>query len=298
MTRQSLLVIVSVLLLAPAGACLVSGGDGDPGSSFLAGSAAGPGSGTAGTRSTLPPRSGSAGAGAAGTTGAAGTGAAGTGAAGSGTKPAACTAGATATFELAWTLEDAAAAATTCAAVGAQTVDVNVVNASNGAVAASTVPCSAMMATTCAMPAGKYAVTLTLKSASGATLSEVVAPTLFLEAGQVARPGPIPFQTGGGGTTGRGFALTWRIADADTAAAVTCDAATAKTVRLVAGTKTFDLPCAPGKGRTTAIAPGDYPVTLSLLDAQGDPLSVTGSMTLHVGAGQLIFLGDVIFDVI
>jgi hypothetical protein len=275
-------------------ACLVSGEDGDPGSSFLSGAGAHPGTpGAAGTGSHLPPRSGSAGTSAAGSTGAAGT----TGTAGTGGKPTACAVGATATFELAWTLEDAAGAATTCAAAGAQTVDVNVVSASTGAVAASTVPCAAMTASTCAMPAGNYAVTLTLKAPGGNTLSEIVAPTLILEGGQVNRTGVLPFQTGGGATQGRGFALTWRIAG-EQDATLTCDAAGAKTVRLTAGTKTFDLPCAPGKGRTTAIAPGDYSVKLSLLDADGDPLSVTGSMTLRVGAGQLVFLGEALFDVI
>jgi hypothetical protein len=288
--------------LLPAAACLVTGEDGDPGSSFLAGAAAGPGSGQgqAGVYGNLPPRSGSAGSSAAGTSGAAGTtgGAGSTGAAGTSGKPVACAVSATATFEVAWTLEDLAGAATTCNALGALTVDLEAVNATTGAVAASTVPCSAMTATTCAMPAGKYSLSMKLKGAGGTTLSEIFAPTLFLVDNQTTATGPLPFQTGGGGTTGRGFALTWEIDDADTGASLTCDAAGAKTVRLAAGTKIFDIPCGPGKGRTTAIAPGDYPVTLSLLDASGDPLSVTGSMTLRVAAGQLVFLGNVVFDVI
>jgi hypothetical protein len=69
-------------------------------------------------------------------------------------------------------------------------------------------------------------------------------------------------------------------------------------VRLTAGTKTFDFPCTDGKGRTSIIAPGDYPVKLRLIDAQGGDISVTQSMTINVGAGQLVFLGDVWFGVV
>jgi hypothetical protein len=294
---------------APVAGCLVSGNSGDPGAGFLAGTAGATGTGYAGAYGTgyagaPPPRSdggtarsdGGTPRSDGGTTRSDG-GAAGSGATDGG-GAAACSVKATATFEFTWTLEDASGAATTCAAAGGQTVDITVVRSSTKARADFTVPCSAPKATTCAMPADDYSVTFTLRNAGGTGLSEIVAPLLILEDGQVTDPGALPFQVGGGGTTGRGFAATWTIDDANSGELLNCAQAGATTVRLVAGAKTFDLPCAPGKGRTTAVAPGDYPVMLRLLDAQGDDLSVTQTMTLHVGAGQLVFLGDVLFDVI
>jgi hypothetical protein len=289
--RLGLLLVVAAVL-APVAGCLVSGGSGDPASGFFAGSGGRTGSGYAG----------SYGSGSAGSTRSDGgardaTGTAGSGSTADGGKLLACQASATATFQVAWTLENAMGAATTCDAAGAQTVDVSAVNLITGARADSTVPCAALKATTCAMPAGDYSLSLTLRAASGASLSEIVAPVLSLTDNQITDLGSLPFETGGDTTMGRGFALTWSIDDFASGATLTCADAGAQTVRVLAGTKTFDMTCAPGKGRTTAIAPGDYTVALRLLDGTGAELSVTNSMTLHVGAGQLVYLGEALFDV-
>jgi len=223
----------------------------------------------------------------------------GDGAASDGSVASPCSTTATSTFALAWTVEDGTGAASTCDAQGGQTVDVTIVNPATGATETQTVPCSTMAAATCAMPAGAYDVTLSLRNAGGTVLAEIVAPTLILVDGTATQVASLPFAVGGAdATSGRGFALTWSIEQADTSGAETCAQAGAASVRLIAGTKTFDLPCGDGKGRTTAIAPGDYPVTLHLIDAQGADLSVTQTMSLHVDEGQLIFLGNVVFDVI
>ncbi len=212
--------------------------------------------------------------------------------------PAACVAGATATFSVAWSLEDATGADSTCDGVGGKTVDVDVVNLTTGAEALATIPCGALAATTCGMPAGTYSISMKLRDAAGNVLTEIVAPLMFLDDNQNTAVTSLPLQVGGADAAkGRGFALTWSIDRVDTHAIVSCAQAGAATVRLLAGATTFDLACADGKGRTTAIAAGSYPVTLDLLDASGATLSETQTMTVAIGAGQLVFLGDVPFDV-
>jgi hypothetical protein len=216
-----------------------------------------------------------------------------------GAKPSACAASAAATFTFAWTIEDATGVASTCAAQAGQTVDVDIVDLSTGAESLMTVPCAGMTVTSCTLPGGNYSVSMKLRNAAGTVLAEVDAPMLFLPDGETTPVAAVPFEVGGAdATNGRGFSLTWSIENAGSLAAETCAQASAATVRLVAGAKTFDLTCADGKGRTTALAPGDYPVTIHLLSASGAELSVTQSMTLHVVAGQLLFLGNVVFDVI
>jgi hypothetical protein len=297
---------IILALLAPAAGCIVSGGGNDPGPAFVSGAGGTGTSAYGGTYGTVrADASGAAGAtrdaGAAGTDGAtrdAGA-ASDAGADGSASKSLACTVGATGTFTFAWSLEDGAGAPSTCDAVAGQTVDIDIVNLSTGAEASTTVPCAALAATSCAMQAGGYSLSMKLRNAAGTVLAEITAPTLLLVNGRATPVASLPFQVGGAdAASGRGVALTWAIEQVDTKASETCAAAGAMTVRVVVGTKHFDLPCADGKGRTTALPPGASPVTLHLLDAQGADLSVTQTMTISVGAGQLVFLGDVVFDVI
>jgi hypothetical protein len=216
-------------------------------------------------------------------------------------KPAACTTGATAAFSLAWTVAGPAGAdggVATCDSVGGKVVDVAVVNLVTGAESSMAVACDKLALTTCPLPRGSYAVTLALHDAAGATISEIIAPELVVENGQTAALGPLPFEVGSlAASIGRGFALTWSIENATSGAGRTCVQAGAAVVRVDANSKTFDLPCAPGAGRTPALTAGEYSVKLSLLDALGAPLSVTGSMILRIKNGQLIFLGDAVFDV-
>jgi hypothetical protein len=296
--------------------CLSASQDGDPGPAFASGNGKYPPSGYgyagasgSGYAGATGPGTGAAGA-AGGKDGGATDGGATDGAsdapsdtgalgdAGTGSKAAACTVGATATFSVAWSLEDATGADSTCDGTGGKTVDVDVVNLKTGAEALSTVPCAALAATTCAMPAGDYSISLKLRDAGGDVLSEVFAPSLTLVDGQATGVASVPLQVGGpDAAKGRGFALTWSIDKVGTGAIESCAQAGAMTVRLLAGTTKFDLTCADGKGRTTAIAPGSYPVTLDLLTAAGAKLSETQTMTVTIGAGQLVFLGDVPFDV-
>jgi hypothetical protein len=307
-SRALALTVLVVGCLAPLTGCEGDGTGGDPGPAFSTGTAGHHnygGSGYAGATS-----SGYAGSSAAGGTGTVGTpdgGAAGAGGGAggttgspdgsTGTQPSACSASATATFSLAWSLEDATGANATCDAVGGVTVDIDIVNLTSGAETAATFPCAALAATTCAMPAGQYSIAMTLHDASGAPLSDVFAPLLFLVEGKNTPVASLPLQVGGDTSKGRGLALTWSIDRLSSGAIQSCAQANAATVEVRAGTTTFDLPCADGKGRTTAIAAGSYPVTLDLLDGAGGKLSETQTMNIAIAAGQLVFLGDVPFDI-
>jgi hypothetical protein len=293
---------VAVALLVPTIACTADGYTGDPGPSFLAGTA-GNGTGKAGSYGGAGTSGGSTTTGHAGVTGHAGTNghAGATGAAGTGAAAQACTVGATGTFTMAWTLEDGTGTATTCATLAATTVDVDIANLDTGAQTHATVPCAAMGTTTCALPEAEagYSVSMKLRTDGGTLLAEIAAPQLFILDGQATPIASVPFRVGGPeAAMSRGIALTWSIVNDDTGAALTCAQAMGAKVRLTVGTKTFDLACTDGKGRTTALAPGDYPVSLRLLDAAMGELSVTQTMTIHVGAGQLVFLGDVPFGVV
>jgi hypothetical protein len=311
----SLALVLSAL--APLAACM-NDQNGDPGRSFSTGTgsyptdvsgAAGSGSGTAGTYGTGT--AGTYGTGLAGSTqgGAGATGGATDGGAkdapgdaqaggdATTTRSAACVVGATATFGLAWSLEDATGADSTCAGVGGKTVDIDVVNSMTGAEALATIPCGALAATTCAMPAGTYSIAMLLKDANGNVLSDVRAPLMFLVDGQETGVTSLPFQVGGDTTKGRGFAATWSIDKVGTGALETCAQAGAASVRLTARATKFDLPCANSKGRTTALTPGSYPITLDLIDGSGTSLSTTQTMSVPIAAGQLVYIGDVPFDV-
>jgi hypothetical protein len=304
--HRSLSIGVALVVVAPALACVMSGNNGDPGRDFessgghhhapgyAGGAGAAGASGTAGTPAT-DGGAGDASVGDAHVGDARG----GDGAPSDGAKVSPCLASATSTFAMSWTVEDGTGAASTCAAQGGATVDITVVDPTSGATEDLSVPCATMQASTCAMPAGAYSVTLRLRNAGGDALAEVVAPTLFLVDGTSTPVGSVPFEVGGAdATSARGFALTWSIEQSGGGAAETCAQAGAATVRLVAGSMTYDLPCADGKGRTSAVVPADYAVTVHLLDAHGADLSVTQTMTLFVDEGQLVFLGNVVFDVI
>jgi hypothetical protein len=292
---------------------------GDPGHDFQSPTGTsyptGGGSGYGGRRGTGYAGSGAAGGGAAGSGAAGMSGAAGSGGAdgGAGTAgggpggadggdakgapPAACAAGAGATFSLAWSLEDATGADKSCDDVGGKTVDIDVVNTATGAESLATIPCAALAATTCAMPAGTYSISMKLRDAAGNVLTEIVAPLMFLVDGQNTAVTSLPLQVGGDKTQGRGFAATWSIDKVTTGAIESCAQAGAASVRLTVGQSTFDLTCTNGKGRTTPVAPGTYAVKLDLIDSAMATLSETQTMSVSIGANQLVFLGDVPFDV-
>jgi hypothetical protein len=269
--------LLALGLLTLIAGCLTSGSAGDPGAGFVSGGAGSSGTGYGGS----------------------GTSAAGVGGA-AGTFNSCDVSPTTAGYRVGWTIEDQAGVASTCSAAGALTVDVEATRPDRNDVGSLTskVCDIAMPLTPCARVPGVYTVSLMLRGPTGALLSEIVAPNVLLTAGEVADLGSLPFVVGGDAALAHGYALTWSIDAAATGAPLSCADANAATVRLQVGSQKFDLPCGPGRGRTTPVSPGSNPVSMTLLDVQGNALSMTQTMQVTIDAGQLVFLGDVVFDVI
>ncbi|HTA17738.1 MAG TPA: hypothetical protein VK989_00515 [Polyangia bacterium] len=104
-----------------------------------------------------------------------------------------------------------------------------------------------------------------------------------------------------GGTTAvctvGAISLTWSLERAGTTIAETCAQAGVAKIRLVANTMNVDFQCDSGAGRTPALAAGTYAVSLHALDATGASVSDTSTMNVTVAAGQIVSLGEAVFDV-
>lgn len=233
------------------------------------------------------------GSGSAGTTGGQG----GQGGAGPGGGVSHCDAGANPAFAVRWSLEDSAGQPTTCAAVGGATMDLDVLEVATSQVTHDTFPCEALAGTSATLAPGNYSVAMRLRNGAGDLLSEAIAPTTYdITAGCVTDLGLVPFEAVVSAANPY-ITLSWSIDRVLTGAALSCADAHADKVVLTAGNTTYEWPCALGKGATAPLAPASYDVNVKLLDATGTALSVTPTMPVAVGAGQIKALGTVIFDV-
>jgi len=93
------------------------------------------------------------------------------------------------------------------------------------------------------------------------------------------------------------ISLTWSLEQAGTTIAETCGQAGVATIRLIANGMNVDFKCGDGAGRTPPLAAGTYAVSLHALDATGVALSDTSTMNVTVAAGQIVSLGNAVFDV-
>jgi hypothetical protein len=214
--------------------------------------------------------------------------------------PQACAGASSSNFKVAWTIQDASGAASTCDGVAAVEMDLDLLNLNTNVDYHGVYACSDMMGTSCALPAGPYSMAMRLRDAAGTLLSELAPPdTLYITSGQTTDLGTIPFAANQGGSdagTGQAIKLAWTI---DRAGAIlTCADAGATTVEVQVGAQKFPFPCDDGSAQTPSITVGTYPVTIRLLDAQGTPLSVTQTMNVALPANLLLDLGTVPFDVI
>ena len=213
------------------------------------------------------------------------------------TVPPACSATATPAFTVRWSLEDAAHALTTCTAVGAATMDLDLLNLATSVVSHDTFPCTAMAGTSATLPAGTYSVAMRLRDSAGALLSEADAPTSYpLSAGCSTDLGLVPFEAVVT-TPDQFITLSWTIDRFATGAPLSCAAAHAAEVELDVGSSTFQWPCADGKAATGSLPADTYSVAVKLLDATGTVLSLTPSMPVTVTTAQPNALGTVTFDV-
>jgi hypothetical protein len=206
-----------------------------------------------------------------------------------------CSATAVPAFSVRWIIEDLDRHPTTCTAVGAATMDLDVLDVATSAVYHDTFACAAMAGVGSTLPAGDYSVAMRLRDAAGTLLSDAVAPTtLSIKAGCSTDLGSVPFDAAV--TTADQFIrLRWSIDRGG--APLSCAQAQATTVELTAGTTDVRWPCADSLGATPSLAPGTYQVALKLLGPTGAALSVTPTAPLTITAGQANDIGDVIFDV-
>jgi hypothetical protein len=93
------------------------------------------------------------------------------------------------------------------------------------------------------------------------------------------------------------ISFTWSLEQAGTTIAETCGQAGVATIRLIANGMNVDFKCGDGAGRTPALAAGTYAVSLHALDASGAAVSDTSTMNVTVTAGQIVSLGNAVFDV-
>jgi hypothetical protein len=219
------------------------------------------------------------------------------GGSGGGSVPLACAGGTSNDFKVAWTIEDASGAPSSCDGVVAQEMDLDMLNLGSNANYHGVFACSDMMGTSCALPAGSYSVAMRLRDGKGALLSELVIPqTLPITDGQTNDLGSIPFSASMGMTgPGQGIGLAWTIQRQG--ATITCTDAGAATLEVDIGDQKFPFTCDDGKGTTPPVTVGTYDVKLQLLDGQGTALSVTQTMSVVIPAGKLVDLGSVPFDV-
>jgi len=131
------------------------------------------------------------------------------GAGGNGGVNASCPGGSTSNFHVAWTIQDASGAPSSCDKVDATEMDLDLLNLDTHTDYHAVFACSAMAGATCALPPGSYSVAMRLRDANGTVLSELLAPTpISITAGQTTDLGVIPFASAQGkpaaGTGGAG----------------------------------------------------------------------------------------------
>ena len=216
---------------------------------------------------------------------------------GTGGTTATCTPTTTPSFSVRWSLEDSMGASTTCAAVGAATMDLDLLNIATSAVSHDTFPCDAMAGTSATLMPGSYSVAMRLRNTAGTLLSEGIAPTTYsITAGCSTDLGLVPFEAVVTAPD-QYITLSWAVDRYLTGVGLSCAEAHATKVELDAGAQTFSWACADGKAATGSLPAATYQVTVKLLDATGTVLSVTPTMPVTVTAGQPNALGTVTFDV-
>ena len=268
-------------LLAIAPGCFVSSRDGSS-SSFGsgAGGSGGYGGGSGGV-------GGSGGAGGAGGTGATG------GSTGS------CTRDINSDFQVAWTIEDPSGAPSSCAAAGAATMDLDALNLGSNASFHSSFACGQGAGSTCALPPGQYSFAMRLRDVQGTQLLEAVFPEILsITSGRTNDLGIVPFEVvEPGGTQIDYIAFSWTLQQFSTGAALDCASAGAATVELDVGQQKFSFPCSAGQGVSAPLAPGTYPVSMQVLDAQQNQLSVTNTANVTISPDWAVEIGNVVFGI-
>jgi len=202
-----------------------------------------------------------------------------------------CTATSTTSFTLTWSLVDLNQDATTCAAAGATTLDLDVLNLGNNVTTHDSFPCAAMQGTGSPLGAGDYSVALRLRDATGALESEAIAPHPYaIRQGCLTDLGAVPMQVS------QSITFSWTLDKQATHATLSCAQANVSTLELTVDGMKIDWPCSDGSATSPVLTPGDHTASIVALDPQGTILSDTGAATVTITAGKVTDLGDVVFD--
>jgi hypothetical protein len=189
--------------------------------------------------------------------------------------------------------------ASTCAAVGGDTVEIVSTRLWDGTTLIDKFDCVDLGGTTSGMRPGLYDVSVRLLDASGFQLNDDITVEVRVHSGAALNLGyfNFAFASGGGplpGGKGR-FTATWAVSINGNAAS--CGDVGAQTFEIVAqaggAQKTFDFACTAGTATTELLDAGTYVVNVRLLDGTGAMLNdVPVGATVPLAANETKNIGD------
>jgi hypothetical protein len=191
----------------------------------------------------------------------------------------------TGTLTINWTIANSADASL-CASHSAQTMSIQIFNASNIQYgSATTVDCSALTASIVGLPAGTYTIQVQMLDVNGASISSLVGPlTETLTSGEVTTQAiDFPDEAFGAVTTNANtgaLTVSWTVAESARASGCSANDAASIVLQLldannnpVGATQSVD--CTAFTASLTDLTPGAYTLTAKLVDASGADVTTT-----------------------
>lgn len=193
-------------------------------------------------------------------------------------------------------------AASTCAAIGGDTIEILATSYSGRRTYQEFYDCDDLHATVPDLRPGSYELEITLYDAAGHPLSQPFSLPVEVRSNEVAEAGNFEFNfpAPGPGPTGR-FTASWVVTV--NGADATCADVDGSVVQIVtqgpAGQQVFAFDCNAMTATTDALPAGSYVVSIRLLDAAGKMLSGSGdgaSSTVPLAGGETVSIGDFEFQ--
>jgi uncharacterized protein (DUF2141 family) len=202
----------------------------------------------------------------------------------------------TGTLEIDWTIAGSADASL-CATHSAQTLSIQVFDASNvqygGTINAA---CSSLTASVTGLPAGSYSVQAQMLDATGASITTLIGPLAeTITSGVVTRQAvDFPEDSFGPATTNADqgtLTVTWTVADAATSSACATNGAADIVLALLDSNNVQvaaqDISCSAFSATLPSLNPGTYTLTAKLVDSNGADVTTTATIPdLEVSAGS------------
>jgi hypothetical protein len=198
-----------------------------------------------------------------------------------------------AAFVVTWELEYVGSdEAVACARAKTPTVTLQMRNLGTGQVLRNTFDCQRGGGQSEILPAGDYAVVISLDGEDGRALSAKEGEFRVFRRGLTDLQ-HIVFQV-------QSFRLAWSIARGG--AATTCRAVDGRTVKLITQTvegapTSYSFPCEDGSAQTPAVPSGSYSVQVQLVGGGGQVISQTDPMTFVAGTDRRADLPPITFRV-